>query len=343
MFVLGSYDHFSHSVLPISFLRMSEWYKELPDKGDDPHSPFSSRASDAIVGTNRSSYQKQESIENEEEGLAMEKEDYTSSTCTSSSVSTSSRCYDENEHNMWNPLLELFCHVQVGLRMETPVDEVATARVALSCHFALDSLCDKSDSCWFSQKRLLRKLSLSDTFVAAQFVPAQTFSVDELFGTRLALHWSEESHTQTIGLCCQTVQKSSVDRRHADLHRFHFGLFEAPQPPIVAREPLHLMSNDANHGQFRREQHLAGDWQRHLANAFHTWRGVEFFYWWILNINPNLGKTFKVNKQTTLVSQCTCPLLRHTPLFVMDDGEPAADLWFLSVLCLKKWSNKALN
>ena len=65
--------------------------------------------------------------------------------------------------------------------------------------------------------------------MAAKFVPAQTFSVDELFDTLLALHWWEESHTQTIVLCLQTVQESSVDRRHADLHRFHFGLFEALQ------------------------------------------------------------------------------------------------------------------
>ena len=33
---------------------------------------------------------------------------------------------------------------------------------------------------------------------------------------------------------------------------FHFGVFEAPQPPIVTRVPLHLMSTGANHGQFRR-------------------------------------------------------------------------------------------
>ena len=77
----------------------------------------------------------------------MVNEGYISSASTSSSVSTSSSCYDENKHNMWNPLLELFCHVQIGLRMETLADEVSTARVALSCHFALDLLCDKSDSC----------------------------------------------------------------------------------------------------------------------------------------------------------------------------------------------------
>ena len=83
------------------------------------------------------------------------------------------------------------------------------------------------------QKRLPWKLSLSDTFVAAQFVPAQIFSVDELFDTLLALHWWEESHSPTIGLCLQTVQQNSVDRKHADLHRFLLGLFEA-LPPIVA-------------------------------------------------------------------------------------------------------------
>ena len=129
---------------PISFLRMSEWYKEFTDKDDDPHSPFSIHVSDAIVGANRSSYQIQEPKENDEEGLAIEKEDYTSSASTSSSVSTSSSCYDENEHNMWNPLLEFFCHVQIGLRMETLADEVATSRVALSCHCDKS---DKSDSC----------------------------------------------------------------------------------------------------------------------------------------------------------------------------------------------------
>ena len=69
--------------------------------------------------------------------------------------------------------------MQIDLRMETLVDEVATARVALSCHFALDPLCDKSGSCRFPQKRLPRKLSRSDTFVAAHLVSAQTFLVDE--------------------------------------------------------------------------------------------------------------------------------------------------------------------
>ena len=114
---------------PIGARRTSERHKELHDKDDDPHSPFSSCVSDVVVGTNRSSYKIQEPIENDEAGLVMEKDDYTSSASTSSSFSTSSRCYDENKHNMWNPLLELFCHVQIGFRMETQVDEVSTAEL----------------------------------------------------------------------------------------------------------------------------------------------------------------------------------------------------------------------
>ena len=60
-----------------------------------------------------------------------------------------SSCHDENEHKKWNPLLELFCHVPSGVCVEPLVDESATARVALSCHFALDSsLCaTKGNSC----------------------------------------------------------------------------------------------------------------------------------------------------------------------------------------------------
>ena len=50
-----------------------------------------------------------------------------------------SSCHDENEHKKWNPLLELFCHVPIGICVEPLVDESVTTRVALSCHSALDS------------------------------------------------------------------------------------------------------------------------------------------------------------------------------------------------------------
>ena len=57
--------------------------------------------------------------------------------------SMSSSNSDGEVHNLWSPLLELFYHTQIGQGMETMVDEISTARVALSCHFALDILCDK--------------------------------------------------------------------------------------------------------------------------------------------------------------------------------------------------------
>ena len=256
IFLTACYLPFSPSFVtmssskPIDARRMSEWYKDFTDKDDDPHSPFSSCVSDVVVGRNRSLYQKQESIENDEAGLVMEKDDYTSSASTSSSVSSFSSWSDENEHNMWNPLLELFCHVQVGLHMETLVDEVATARVALMPFRTRPSMWQEWQLSVSSEATAVEALPLWHICGCTICVCADPFGWRTLWHTPCTA-W-EESHTQTICLCRQTVQKSSVDRRHADLHRFHLGLFEAPQPPIVARVPLHLMSNGANHGQFRR-------------------------------------------------------------------------------------------
>ena len=48
-------------------------------------------------------------------------------------------------HNIWNPMLELFSYADIGLLMEELADDMVLAMVALSCHFALDVLCDKSD------------------------------------------------------------------------------------------------------------------------------------------------------------------------------------------------------
>ena len=299
MFVLGSYDHFPLSVSPSFFSQLcdhvvikTDWCSQNErmvqriywQRWRSSFSFFKSREWRDCWDE----HQKQEPTENDEEGLAIEKEDYTSSTSTSSSVSTSSSRYDETKHNMWNPLLELLRHVQIGMRMETFVDEVATARVALSCHFALDLLCDKSDSCWFHQKRLLRKLSLSDTFV-----PAQTFSVDELFGTRLVLHWWEESHTQTIGLCCQAVQEGSVDRRHA-----HHSLRLLRENHFISCLTMPIMGN--SEGCSTLCWRLAATSCKRFPHMKRCW-----FFWWIFWVghrtrqsqraNPNLGKTFKVN------------------------------------------------
>ena len=60
-----------------------------------------------------------------------------------SSVSTASSPANLVEHNVWNPMMELLFHVQIGGIFELLVDVIDLARIALSCHFALDILCDK--------------------------------------------------------------------------------------------------------------------------------------------------------------------------------------------------------
>ena len=99
--------------------------------------------SDVVTGTNRSSYQTRGPIENDEEKHAMKRDDYTSSASTSSSASTFSNCYDENEHNMWNPLLELFCHMEIGVRWRCLWTKLVQPE--LHSHAVLHSIfpCDK--------------------------------------------------------------------------------------------------------------------------------------------------------------------------------------------------------
>ena len=61
----------------------------------------------------------------------------------SSSVSTVP-CFDDVFfHYTWNPLLELLFHKQVSGIFKPFVDEIDLAKIALSCHFALDVLCYK--------------------------------------------------------------------------------------------------------------------------------------------------------------------------------------------------------
>ena len=44
---------------------------------------------------------------------------------------------------MWNPLMDLIFHEQISGAFVPSVDEIDLAKVALSCHFALDLLCCK--------------------------------------------------------------------------------------------------------------------------------------------------------------------------------------------------------
>ena len=70
--------------------------------------------------------------------LAMDGSDTTS-------MFTSSDSVHFNEYNIGNPVLEFLFHVQVGAFKEAYFDEVDLERIAVSCHFALDVLCDKAE------------------------------------------------------------------------------------------------------------------------------------------------------------------------------------------------------
>ena len=63
-----------------------------------------------------------------------------------SSVSTASSPANLVEHNVWNPMMELLFHVQIGGIFEIYMDEFDLARIALSCHYALQKLCDTQNA-----------------------------------------------------------------------------------------------------------------------------------------------------------------------------------------------------
>ena len=58
----------------------------------------------------------------------------------SSSASTVPSLDDYFEHNMWNPLLDLLFLEQVSGIFASHLVGIDVARIALSCHFALDLL-----------------------------------------------------------------------------------------------------------------------------------------------------------------------------------------------------------
>ena len=61
-----------------------------------------------------------------------------------SSASTASSINDHSEHILWNPLLLLFLE-QVNGIVDSILAEIDLAKIAFSCHFALDLLCCKED------------------------------------------------------------------------------------------------------------------------------------------------------------------------------------------------------
>ena len=60
--------------------------------------------------------------------------------CPTSFVSSSSSFAENFAHNLWNPLLELLFHRKTSGVIVLYVEEIDLAQIALSCHFALDSL-----------------------------------------------------------------------------------------------------------------------------------------------------------------------------------------------------------
>ena len=58
-----------------STMRVSKWHRELTREDDDPHFPSSTRVSEDVTGTSKSSYLVREPTENGEERLAMKRSD----------------------------------------------------------------------------------------------------------------------------------------------------------------------------------------------------------------------------------------------------------------------------
>ena len=65
----------------------------------------------------------------------------------SSSASTVPSIDDYFEHNVWNPVLEMLFLEQVSGIFASYLVEIDLAKIALSCHFALDLLCYKRCLC----------------------------------------------------------------------------------------------------------------------------------------------------------------------------------------------------
>ena len=63
-----------------------------------------------------------------------------------SSTFSSEESFEYHEHDVWNSMLDALCHFEVGVVLGALLDEVAMRRIALTCHFSLDQLCDKTSS-----------------------------------------------------------------------------------------------------------------------------------------------------------------------------------------------------
>ena len=63
---------------------------------------------------------------------------------TSTSTFSSEESFEYFEHNVWNSMLCALCHFEIGKIMETLLEDASLGRCALTCHFSLDVLCERT-------------------------------------------------------------------------------------------------------------------------------------------------------------------------------------------------------
>ena len=98
-------------------------------------------------------------------------------------------------------------------------------------------------------------------------VAVQLCVVDKLLAARLARSRREEDHRETIRACGQPMQKSTIGRAHADLHRNDSRLSETPELSIVACVPQALPRDDVIHAHTRRQDFAHNHHSHPLCDA----------------------------------------------------------------------------
>ena len=62
------------------------------------------------------------------------------------STFSSEESFEYHELNVWNSMLDLLCHFEVGVVLGALREEVVMGRIALTFHFSLDLFCDRTSS-----------------------------------------------------------------------------------------------------------------------------------------------------------------------------------------------------
>ena len=94
-----------------------------------------------------------------------------------SCVSITSSSGESFAHNMWNPLMEVWFHEQISGVFEPFVDEIDVAKIALSCHFAPDSLCHEEGDHDFAWRNTGHRCCHQTFFVISRTRPSRPSSI----------------------------------------------------------------------------------------------------------------------------------------------------------------------